>query len=421
MTMMMMTTMIDRFSGLTRRVGSLRRDGRGAVAVIFALMTPAILGGLALTIDVAMYRIAHARLQAAADAAALAGLQEMVAGGDLTNRAVEIAGQNVSDEYGEIVNAGDVQVGSYSSQDGFTLGGADPNAVRVVAQRTVARGNPVRQIFSVLFDADQANIGVDAIAARPFNVFYEPPELTILDNEAGDVNEMYVYCYQTQGGGTAASRRSQMTLIANNMPGNRNLVNESKNAVTDNNRAPAPLGVSQGKVTANPPSKDDVVWPRCDEEGQTLSFRLKNIRHAKSNTQLWNSPGATISNRQPRRPVYDHFTDSVINDGVESFGGLTGKTILETVRCDSLDKCNPAKSGNAIGAPKKNKTPRVDGNGCEPGKFMYFGWEDRPGGSGAKGDWLDPDWTDKDFDDIAVVMRCPRSGQLGDGRTRLVG
>ncbi len=414
--------MIDNVSRMRQALHRLGRNEKGAVAVIFALMTPAIMAGLALTIDISMYRIAHSRLQAAADAAALAGLQTMVAGGDASSRAIAIAGDNVPSDYGNIVTANDITIGTFSSENGFVPGaGADVNAVRVVAMRNEGRGNAVAQIFSQLFTDQRANINVEAIAARPINVFYQPPELTILDNEAGDMNEMYVYCYQTQGTGTPASRRTQMTLIANNMPANRNVVNESRNAVVDANRAPAPTGTSQGRVNANPPSKDDLVWPRCNEEGQTLSFRLKNIRHAKSNTQLWNNPGATISNKTPRRPVYDHYTDTAINNGAESFAGLTGKTILETVRCDTLSKCDPSKPNNAIGAPKKNKTPRVDTSGCEPGKFMYFGWEDRPGGPGAKGDWLDPDWTDKDFDDIAVVMRCPRSGQLGDGRARLVG
>ena len=42
---------------------------------------------------------------------------------------------------------------------------------------------------------------------------------------------------------------------------------------------------------------------------------------------------------------------------------------------------------------------------------MYFGWEDRPPSGGS----------DKDYDDITMVMKCPKAGILGDGKTRLVG
>jgi hypothetical protein len=52
---------------------------------------------------------------------------------------------------------------------------------------------------------------------------------------------------------------------------------------------------------------------------------------------------------------------------------------------------------------------------------MYFGFEDRPPGqSGANGTWLDPAWTDTDYDDIRIVMKCPNSGRLGDAFVRLV-
>lgn len=192
--------MIDRVLRSVRHLRDLRRDDRGAVAFIFAAMVPAVLGGLAFAVDLSMYRIAQSRLQAAADSAALAGLQALAKGGNASARAIEIAMDNVPAEYGDILTANDIQVGIYSTDTGFVPGaGPNANAVRVVTARNTARGNAVPQIFSILFTSERANISAQVIAARPLNVFYEPPELTNLDNEAGDYNELYVYCFDSTG------------------------------------------------------------------------------------------------------------------------------------------------------------------------------------------------------------------------------
>jgi hypothetical protein len=97
-----------------------------------------------------------------------------------------------------------------------------------------------------------------------------------------------------------------------------------------------------------------------------------------------------------------------------------GLNVLETVLCDSIQQCTPGAPGHII--PRgKNRTPVRASQPCQPGKFMYFGWEDRPPGQpGASGHWMDPAWTDRDFDDIVILMRCPRSGKLGESKVRLV-
>lgn len=401
--MMMELVMIDRLARMRRRLGQLRRDDSGAVAFIFAAMMPAVLGGLALAVDVSLYRISYTRLQAAADSAALAGLQAMAKGGNAKTTALSIVSGNIPSAYGEVMKETDIQIGTYSTATGFVLGGgANANAVRVVAARSPARGNAIPSIFASLFKIAPTEVSVQAIAARPINVFYEPPELTNLDNEAGDFNELYVYCFDSTGTGPVESRRTQMTLMSSNMPSNRNVVTESG-----------------GIIPVNPPAPEDLTWPECNQEGQTLSFRLRNVRHAKSVKQLWADENYETGGKRPGRPEHNHYTDTVVVDGKETFPGLN-RQIVETVRCDTRDQCDTSKSGHIIPAGR-NRTPSLSNTACAPGKFMYFGWEDRPQDmDGAKGNWLDPAWTDKDFNDIVVVMRCPRSGQLGDGLARLV-
>jgi hypothetical protein len=382
-------------------IDGLKACRKGAVVYVIAASLPLVLGGLAFAVDMSVYQAAHNRLQTTADAAALAALTAVVEGRDGAAAALEVAQTNLPDGYGTALTAADVTLGHYDNARGFVPddGSEVVNAVRVIAVRNAQRGNAVPQFFSGLFGVAEPNIGVEAVAARPSNVFYEPPESVVLDSEAGDFNEIYAYCYDPNGGGSRESRRSQMVLIANNMPSGQNIVT-----------------ISGGRIAANPAAQPQ--WPNCSAEGLTLSFRLRNIRHAKSHPTLWNNPNAQIDGRRPGRPEHNHYTDTVLENGVERFN--FNPSLVETVMCDSRDECDPSKPGNTI--PKgKNRFPQLATEGCQPGRFMYFGWEDRPTGvSGAKASWLDPAWTDSDFDDIAIIMKCPASGRLGDGLVRLV-
>lgn len=380
---------------------SLSRCRRGAVAYIVAASLPLVLGGMAFAVDISVYRVVHNRLQSTADSAALAALSAVVEGQNGPNAALAAVHSNLPSGYGAALTSADVTLGYYDTVRGFVPddGSEVVNAVRVVAARNGQRGNPVPQFFSSFFGAAPPDISVEAIAARPRNVFYQPPESLVLDAEAGDFNEIYAYCFDPNGGGSRESRRSQEVLVANNMRPEQNIVS-----------------ISGNRITANPASEP--VWPNCAAEGQTLSFRLRNIRHAKGNPVLWNNPNAQIEGRRPGRPEHNHYTDTVLENGVERFN--FNPSLVETVLCDTRDACDPSKPGNVI--PKgRNRIPRLATEGCQPGKYMYFGWEDRPSGaSGARSSWLDPAWTDSDFDDIAMIMKCPASGRLGDGLVRLV-
>ncbi len=381
----------------------LHEGRRGATAMIFALSMPVIAGGLALGIDFSLYNMVHNRMQIAVDGAALASAMEIERGGDVTAKALDYVGAELPGQFSGMTTAADVTLGIYDTANGFRPDNtSDVNAVRVRGERSPDRGNAMNQLFSSLFIDTAKTVSVEAIAARPANVFYQPPESRTLDPEAGDYNEIYVYCFDSQGSGSAASRRSQMTLVSNNMPSSSNIVQ-----------------ISGGRITANPPTNP--TWPRCNQEGQTLSIRLRNIRHVKSNPTLWNNPNATIDGVKPGRPEFNYFTDTQLEQWVERFD-LQGNNILETVRCDSAAKCTPGNPQSTIPTGRNRaNTRRRETQPCEPGKFMYFGFEDRPPGKpGANSNWLQPAWTDTDYDDIRIVMRCPNSGRLGDGFVRLV-
>jgi hypothetical protein len=381
----------------------LRAGRHGATATVFALSMPIMAGGLAMGIDFSLYNMVHNRMQTTVDGAALSAAMEIERGGDVTAKALAYVDGELPGAFDGMTTAADVTVGVYSAANGFRPDNtSNANAVRVRGERSPDRGNEMSQMFSALFIDQAKTISVEAIAARPVNVFYQPPESRTLDPEAGDYNEIYVYCYDTQGTGTPASRRSQMTLVSNNMPAGSNIVQ-----------------ISGGRITANP--SNSPTWPNCMQEGQTLSIRLRNIRHVKSNPVLWNNPNATISNMQPGRPEHNYYTDTQIQQWVEQFD-LQGANILETVRCDTMAQCTPGAIGSTIPTGRnRQNSRRRENRPCEPGKFMYFGFEDRPPGrSGASSNWLQPAWTDTDYDDIRIVMRCPNSGRLGDAFVRLV-
>lgn len=359
--------------------GGFLSDRRGATAVAFALAIPVVIGAAAFAVDMSYYNVVRNQLQSAADAAALAGAARVDDPDAAVAMALQVAAANTPGNFGDIVEAADIAVGIFDPASKSFVGTLDsPNAVKVVASRNAAHDNPVPRYLSAIWGGDTVAIDAMAIAARSVEITYtEPPTVTQLEPEAGDYNQVYVYCFDYEGEGSKEDRRSQMTLIADN------------------------------EGTAY-----EYDWPTCGE-GQSLSFRLRNVRHVRAYPYLWDEP-----NRWPGRPEFDYYTDTTIAEGIETFD--LGVTILETVLCDSLAGCVGASQGGVI-PEGRNRDPVLANAACEPGKYMYYGWEDRPPGqAGASATWTDPAWTDRDFDDIRIVMKCPVTGKLGDRLVRLV-
>jgi Flp pilus assembly protein TadG len=364
----------------------LARSKSGAIAMIVAVAVPALVGAAALSVDMASYRYVENRMQNAADAAALAGLAKIDKPAEVPAEVTSYARNNVPSTFGSMTTTADVTVGVWDPITRVFTPGTNPdtNAVRVRAVRSAARGNAVPTILMQMFGTSP-NLSAEAVAARQLVVQYEPPVSTNLSNEAHDFNELYAYCYNASGGGTVASRRTQMTLISNNYRSNRNVITDSGGFIN--------------AVPANP-----LVWPEC-AAGESLSFRLRNLRSAKNEWENGRRPATNTI------VTYNHFTDTRISLGVEYFDGLNAVTILETVRCDTEAACTPGGRGSII-QTGRNRTPAVSTVACEPGKYKYFGWEDRPPELGG---------SDRDYDDIRILMKCPRQGRLGDGMSRLVG
>ena len=333
-------------------VRRLRQDRAGNIGMVFALLSVPMVGAVGLAVDYQQLASARQFLQSQVDAAALGGAG---AGpeGDAT-RWLERAERATRAHFDRSDWPTTVVVtGGWISNDQFAAearAAVDLDFVRILP------GIP-----------DAVDVRVRAVAALALpRLVYEEPELAQLDPEAGDYNRLSAYCFDPAAAGTPGEDgRSQFTVIADN------------------------AGTSY-----------DFTMPRC-AAGEVLSYRLLNVRNARTQPQFWDDP---------LRERYVYHSDTTISDGLEDYD-LDGWSILETVLCPTLDDCRPVSEGGII-PEGKNRVPERAVEACAPGKFMYYGWEDRPPGRG---------WTDRDYDDIRVIVGCPVIEFEGEKRLRLVG
>lgn len=358
-------------------------DQRGNVAIIFGIGVIPLLGFAGAALDYNRASNVRTFLQTKSDATAL---NAAVNGNQQDHSAL------LSQLKAEIEN-------NYKTITGVSVSGTWLGENRFQVE---ARAKVDTAMVHILPGVDSGiDVSVRAVAQiTPEVVSYEPPQKFDLEPDAGDYNELYAYCFEYASPGNPQARRSQMTLIADNDGG-----------------------------------EYDFDWPKCGE-GEALSFRMRNVRHARAYPGLWDN-----RNQPPYRAEYDFFTDTTLDNGVEQHtirrevvwvpdhwqqwhpGGRYSPgtfNVLETVRCDSFEEC-VGKSKGGILPEGKNRTPNLESRPCEPGKYMYFGWEDRPPGQpGPSSTWTEPAWTDRSYDDIRIVMKCPSTGTLGNRIVRLI-
>ena len=153
-------------------------DERGVVAVLVALCLIVFVGISAFALDFGHKYVVRNELQNAADAAALAGAQELgqiyKEHGSISNSRIvaacqQVAIQNASDTAGIIVNDSDVQIGrwDYTYPLPSTLPAHErPNAVRVRVQRAAGASNSsIPTWLGGIIGTDTMQEGVIATAA----------------------------------------------------------------------------------------------------------------------------------------------------------------------------------------------------------------------------------------------------------------
>ena len=147
-------------------IRELKRDQRGAVAVVVALSLVVILGVAALAVDASFLYSLRAQLQATADSAALAGASQLPDDDETTEAAVLYAGKNMpSATHGTVLAAADVTLGRWDDETRtFDSAGVPVNAVQVVARRAETNDNAAELYFARVLGFHETDVNTAAVA-----------------------------------------------------------------------------------------------------------------------------------------------------------------------------------------------------------------------------------------------------------------
>ena len=117
---------------------------RGAVTIQNVVLTMFFLAAGGIAIDVGNVLRMRTMMQAAADAGAFAGAQDLPSEADARASALEYIETNMpAATYGNIAGSLDITIGTWNPNTGTFTSGGDSNAIEVRLSRNVARGNEV--------------------------------------------------------------------------------------------------------------------------------------------------------------------------------------------------------------------------------------------------------------------------------------
>src|SRR4051794_10402404 len=147
-------------------LGSVAARRHRGVAIFYSFFAVvAVIAFISLAVDFGRVQLAKTELRRAADAAARYACSGISDGTAIT-KAISAAGQNNVDGAALVLQDADVRVGTWSAGT-FTSGGTSPNAVRIKAERSAARGNPVPLLFGQIIGRGTCDVRVTAIAIQP--------------------------------------------------------------------------------------------------------------------------------------------------------------------------------------------------------------------------------------------------------------
>lgn len=348
-----------------------QRNERGNVGMLFAVSLVPMIGAAGVAIDYSRASNGQSVLQANADAAVLAVVGS-VAGGNDSAAAIHLANARAIAmarfPSGEVSNI--AFTGQWLNTTDYEVTAS--GKVRLALAQVIP-GNGTESAFT---SKATARVVTTRTVTSP------KPAVASLDFEAGDYNRIYAYCYDKTKKTEFNKGRTKMTAISDN--GGTNYIYQ---------------------------------MPVCDE-GETISYRLYNVRGKRTSPSLWDSVNTERFNHYtdteltkdvPGVPngvaAYDFTRGDRNNFGVQTdFPVTMTDGLLENVLCDTLAECKPKSQGGIL-TTGKNRTPTREVKPCAPGKFMFYGWEDRPAYSTTRAG-VD-NWTDKDYDDIRVIVECP--------------
>ncbi|WP_267426982.1 pilus assembly protein TadG-related protein [Methylobacterium sp. GC_Met_2] len=352
---------------------SFARAEAGNVVFIFGLSLPLLLGAGGLVIDYGNAVRIRAVESSVADATAL-----LVANADTVAAATEglrLASAQLTS-----------RIGSGSTTNGFQINGSwiDGANYRVTISTTL-RTSLLHLLPGM---PRQITVGTATTVNRVAPVYQtSPPTFSQLSPEAADYNRIYMYCYSSD-----PKRQSEAD------KGRRGIV-----AIADNGTPPT-------DYSKNAP-------PTCGAN-EAPSYMLHNVRNARSNKSLWDNTN---------QETYEYYTDTAIDTGLRvqstsmkgyrvysgptySSISMVSNPVLETIVCDNLSQCKNKSDGGILPNSHTTHNPVTATASCSEGKYMYYGWEDRPPNAGS----------DMDYDDIRVIVSCPVIVKVADKKLRIV-
>jgi Flp pilus assembly protein TadG len=363
-----------KFGGILRKFA---RHERGNVLMLFGLTLPPMLGASGMAFDYSRASNIKSYMQSEADAAALSGAR---AAAQVVLKKLPTNKNTLSSA--AITNAQNVATARYASSgvSNLTVTGSWLNAsdFEVLTSGKI-KNSASRLIPGVASELEFKTRAVARVIVSQNLVAFKPA-VASLDFEAGDYNRIYVYCFDKQRKNDADKGRRAETMTAISDNGGTNYVYE---------------------------------MPVC-QSTETLSYRLYNVRNMRTSPSNWDS------NNTER---YNYYTDTELNGGgVASFDFARGTRdnygtvtdfpldkqdgLLETVLCDTLAECKPKSQGGIL-PEGKEREPNKENKACAPNKYMYYGWEDRPYYKKGAPAGVDG-WTDRDYDDIRLIVECPQ-------------
>ena len=156
-------------------IRDLRDDRRGATLPIVAVFMMVGIGISALAIDAGYLYSLKSKIQATADAAALAAARELPEVDAAGAAAATLASANMpAGDHGAVLAGEDVTTGNWDAETRVFSPGSSPiDTVRVIIQRSEANGNAVGLFFARALGFDEVDLTTSAIAAKiPPDVCY---------------------------------------------------------------------------------------------------------------------------------------------------------------------------------------------------------------------------------------------------------
>ena len=156
-------------ASMNRRLGQFAGNDDASVMPMIIFGVLAMVGFGVLAVDFANGFSAQRRLQAGADAAALAAARQMPDSATARTAALAYAEKNLpASTFGAVLRPQDIVTGNWNTDSRiFTPAGSPANATQVTLRRSAENGNGVLSVFGRVFGIDMLDITVSATAVAP--------------------------------------------------------------------------------------------------------------------------------------------------------------------------------------------------------------------------------------------------------------